>query len=899
MLNDAYSRPDGGTRPGGAAVPGVAGRRGPAGQPLPLTLGLDQAAAGQRWLAGGKAAGLAVLKRAGFPVPRGFCVTVAAFNQFLDASSLRPELDRLLSEILTAPPSRVHELSAQALASLAAAPIPGPVEAAILEAWRAMGEERAWAVRSSATVEDGTGHSFAGQFESVLNVRGREALLAAVKHCWLSLYSPRALACHVRERLPLAQTAVAVVIQEMVPADAAGVLFTVDPVSGDTGRLVIEAVPGLGDRLVSGRAAPECVVLNKADLRIVKRRGPAGAPCLDDARARQLAKLACKAERLFEGPLDIEWARAGRRIFLLQARPATAAPKRKSWEERQNWCNLNTGEIFPDVTTPMTWSIIQGLMAPVFRSVFGLAGADSRRAPVAGLVAGRIYFNANTGVAAVRPFWFLAQGLGRLGQAVGGGQASEYVRGFFEIPDSDLPDLGFSWPGYILSWPRVLWDLVTHSPSRGEAWTRRLKTQNDEFFTRDIEAMSLPELAAALNHLARERFEDWDLLYLITQGATLPLYEWACRRWLSDSNLALGHRLFAGLGRVPEVEAGLALWRLAALAHADAELAAILGSDDEWPRVHAKLSLAGQGGQFLSAWDAFMFEHGHHCRGELEAFNARWSETPGYILGVVRGYVRSMGQSDPIEHHRRIAQERRDLTEECRRRLGPLKRRLFSFALVQAQRFAVSREVWKNQAVRQIFGIRRILLALGRRLCQQGVLSDPDDIFFLEVGEVAPVVDGTARFNARDLVFSRRKAYQENLALSPPAGVGSVFDSAPVPAIPPGPDATVLEGIPVSPGVVTGPARVILRADFHEQVLAGEILVAPFTDPAWTPYFIPAAGLVADQGGVLSHGSIVARELGLPAVTNTLWATRMIRTGDILRLDGDRGRVTILERARR
>jgi pyruvate,water dikinase len=275
--------------------------------------------------------------------------------------------------------------------------------------------------------------------------------------------------------------------------------------------------------------------------------------------------------------------------------------------------------------------------------------------------------------------------------------------------------------------------------------------------------------------------------------------------------------------------------------------------------------------------------------------NRRWSETPDYILKIVRGYLHATGDLSPLQKQERLTQERLALTAQCRKRLrNPLKRWIFSASLRRAQRLAINREAWKNEAVREMAFLRRVLLLLGRRLSETGILSEPEDIFFLSYSELKVI--GTSNPGLRERILARRHEYAYNLTLSPPPLVFGQYRPDQTGLRRPTPDATVLEGIAVSPGVVSGPARVILRTDDHEQVLQGEILVAPFTDPAWTPYFVTAAGVVMDQGGILSHGSIVAREFGLPAVTNAHAATRVIRTGDIVEVDGNRGRVTILQR---
>jgi pyruvate,water dikinase len=863
-------------------------------QAIGLVLPLGEAGDNHRSLVGGKAFNLGKMIAAGLPVPRGFCVTTTAFDHFLASCPRRTELSHLLAQCSGDEMGRIAELSREVRSCLAEDHVPEVVKDVVLSAWRELGGERSFAVRSSATVEDAAGMSFAGQFESILNVRGADALLAAIKSCWQSLFSERALVYLARQRGLAEKVKMAVLVQEMVEAGHAGVVFTADPLTGATDRFIVECVSGLGEGLVQGTVRPERMVVEKRTGRVLA--SPENE-MLSSATLENLCDLARQTERLFGSPQDIEWAQRDNGMFLLQSRPITTKAPVKTWEDRQIWSNFNTGEIAPDVMAPITWSLWQSLLGgAVLRSTSRLLGADARHAPLVGLVAGRLYFNANTPMAALKPFSFLLKSAPDAGLALGGGQVEAY-RQVLALPPEDLPDLGFRWPKYILSWPRILFDLITHLPRHGEAWIARFKTETDELVRVNVEAISTPELAHFCIRVVKEAFKGWDLLYFATPAAVLPVFHKACRDWLGEPEPALGYRLFSALGGMPTAEAGLALWRLAALAHADRDTEAAVISENNWPEVCARLQLAEHGRKFLAAWNFFMTEHGHHCRGELELFNARWSETPDYVLGVVRGYLRSIGQSNPLENQRQLAGERERLTEQCRQRLkNPIKRWIFSWSLRRAQKLVVFREEMKSQGVRQLAFTRRVLLALGQRLKEQGILSCHDDIFFLEISEIEPVATGSASFDWRERIELRRREYEKNLKLTPPPFVIGRFD----PNAPSWPvanaDAKLLEGIPVSPGIVTGPARVILRADEHEQVLPGEILIAPFTDPAWSPYFITAAGLVVEQGGILSHGSIVAREYGLPAVTNVASATRVIRTGDLVRVDGNRGCVSVLKR---
>jgi len=311
--------------------------------------------------------------------------------------------------------------------------------------------------------------------------------------------------------------------------------------------------------------------------------------------------------------------------------------------------------------------------------------------------------------------------------------------------------------------------------------------------------------------------------------------------------------------------------------------------------IEAKLSKTDSGREFLAQWNRFMSLHGHHCRGELELYNKRWFETPDYILQFVRSHINQIDKIDPVQKFNEASNQRKQLEQQCRRQLrNPIKRAIFNHLLSRVQNGSVFRENIKSEIIKLFRALRILLLELGTRLSDEGILKKDDDIFFLKCKEIAPVVHGKAKFDIPQTITTRRADYDKNCSVTPPGIVIGKFD--PDNYIPEeiDEDAEILNGFGVSPGIATGKARVILRADTQEQLLAGEILVAPFTDPGWTPYFVPAAAIVMDEGGVISHGSIVAREYGIPAVVNVGAGTKIIKTGQTIQVDGNSGLVKIL-----
>jgi pyruvate,water dikinase len=847
-------------------------------------------------LVGPKAASLCILHGLGVKVPPCFFLTTPAFREHLGADRLRSRIASLVDG-LNERPDTTQPILAEIRQLIIHSPLTGRLREEITAAYRQLGADTV-AVRSSATAEDLPGHSFAGQYETVLGVASPEKCLDAVKTCWASLWTQRAFEYRRRNGIDHQQVEMAVIVQWQIEPEAAGVAFTVDPVTGSRSRIVIESCRGLGEALVSGQVQPDRTILRKKNLELVRQNLTADELSLDLKSARRLARCVRRIERKLGCAQDVEWAIRDGTLWFLQVRPITAIPEPKPWEDRQVWTNVNTGEIAPDVMTPVTWSMFQLLFNPLFRSFFRLFGMAAGGDAAAGLVAGRVYFNVNVSLALGRPFGLGPGNAAKFEAIFGGEQTKLYHLGEIDMADEDLPDLGFRWPRYLLSWPRIAYDLLSHSPRRGDKARARIRVRNDKLRALDLEAMETADLVRTMRTSLWENTHDVDLLYLATSIPALLVFERACRRWLGERDLTLGYRLLAAQGGMADTEAGLDLWRLAELAHADTGTEATLLSADSWPAVQERLARTEHGRQFLGAWDRFMTEHGHHCRGELEFFNARWSERPDYVLDLVRNYLRAVGSVSPLEKHRRLALERDELVEQCRRRLkNPIKRTLFDRSLRQVRKLAVDRENWKSEIIRQLAALRRVLLTLGARFHESGLLSGDDDVFFLELSEIESLAQGRVDFDVNRHIAERRAEYEQNKTFTPPPVVVGRFD--PQKHVLPQIDATVkeLKGIAVSPGIVTGKARVILRTDDRQHVEAGEILVAPFTDPAWTPYFLPAAGVVMDMGGVLSHGAIIAREYGIPAVVNVGPASRLIRTGQTICVDATRGTVTILDEA--
>lgn len=872
---------------------------------------------------GSKAAHLGEMIAAGLPVPPGFVVTTNACQRFLQSDLRIGVWLKSLEECDPPDPVALRAGADEMREKFGAIPVPSEVAADIAAAL-ALVPDSAWAVRSSATVEDLPEASFAGQHDSFLNVRGADAVVTAVKRCWLSLFSERAISYRMRKGIARDGAQMAVIVQQLIPADAAGVMFTKDPTGGDADSIFIEAAFGLGEAVVQGKVMPDRIELSRSELRVTRREtgskgiqivaggngireeplaaAKAGATVLDDETATRLAGLGLEVERRLGGPADIEWSVQGGKLWLLQARAVTSLPcgSSSTFADRQIWTNANAGEVLPDVVTPMTWSLVRCFVQYLFDNWFRAFGIQVRDEQLLGLIAGRGYFNFNTACALGR----LVPGLKARTMEIlfGGHQDALVALQRIKLSNADLPRIEIRRWKVMINLPIITLRMSFYSTPRGLAAVEKVRRMNEDLARIQPEERTERELLAVIRKsfapevLVRRGAIEAIGFAGVYYAALFGLSE----RWFGADGHRIANRLLAAVGDMHDVVAGHELWQLAEQAADEPEIKNALLGERTFTAFASRLE-AGRGGRaFLDQWNTFLRRHGHHTRGEIELSNPRWSECPDFVLNLVRGYVEGMntGHPDPITRRDALAGERIVLENDCLGRLrNPLKRAVFRFVLRRARNGGLIRENLKSELVRWLTCLRRFLLELGRRLAAHGRLAEANDIFFLELSELQDNSFWDSETDLRARVAGRRAQYEQHLKINPPAVIVGRFDPDTfVPDIAES-GKRVFHGLGVSAGKATGRARVILRSDMDVRLQPGEILVAPFTDPGWTPYFVAAAGIVMDMGGLLSHGSIVAREYGIPAVVNVGPATQIIRTGQWLEVDADQGVVKVFDAA--
>ncbi len=900
---------------------------------------------------GGKGANLARLVRSGFPVPDGFMIITAAYSDYVKANNLREQILSRVKELTPSDPVGFQGASADIRGWFSAENLDPKLMASIQDAYISLGSGPV-AVRSSATAEDLPEMSFAGQQDTFLNVVGKQMLLEAIVNCWSSLWTARAISYRSRNSIPHEDVALSVIVQLMVQSEASGVLFTANPLTGKRSETVIDATLGLGEALVGGLVEPDHYVVDTISGEIIHKniggkaltiRGVAkGGVITENADAAerqaipddvilQLTELGSRISALYPSPQDIEWAWSEDQLHLLQSRPITSLYP------------------IPDVPAdPLhvfaSFAVIQGLLAPitplgqdVMKLVFA-GGAKILRFDLTQETQ-RVLFSAG------ERLWVNVTPVLRnsIGRKILGGALPAVAPGVAQTIQLLLDDprlavgrggIRFSTfrrlAGFLLPSMRRVIRLWRAPERERERVTRLMEEMVLQTKTRSAVTGDTQELLAhrlEILHSAHNIFPD----VVIPQGITpivasmVPFFG-IMRRFGAQAAEASGNpaltqaylEIARGLPHNVTTEMDLALWRVAQTIAVDSDSSKLF-QETSAPDLASQYLQENLPSAVQESVASFIERYGARGIGEIDIGLPRWGEDPTHIMQVLQSYLQikdpDMAPDAVFARSAKSAEQAAARLETAVRQMhgGFIKGRLLRWAISRYRALAGMRETPKFFAIRMMGIIRQGLLQSGQELVDAGHLKQSDDLFFLSIRELDELNEAMAKSKNRptteqnepDLhtlmqtnqvrITERRAKYQrEHLRKQIPRMLLSDGTTYYEGVRTPEGQAGAIIGDPVSPGEVEGIARVIF--DPHSSQLApGEILVCPGTDPAWTPLFLTASGLVMEVGGMMTHGSVVAREFGIPAVVGVHQATERIKTGQWLRVNGSTGEITLID----
>jgi rifampicin phosphotransferase len=852
---------------------------------------------------GAKAARLAALHQAGLPTPTGVVLGIDAISDLLAGAGVATSWSALRVEVEAGAWVRATVVAGEVREAVLSASVESASRAVLDRALTdAVLLDTPCAVRSSCLAEDLVSASFAGQFDTVLGVQGTDAVAGAVLKCAASFVSPSAMA--YRQSRDVRGIDGAVLIQRLVRARAAGVAFTVDPRAPSSRRIVIEAAPGLGETLVAGRVSPERFLVSRDGLAVqLESRGSLQESAVDTATAQQIAKMALDAEHLFGHAVDIEWAVEDDAVWLLQARPVTAVatvePPAGWVPEFQTaidpryprYSRGNIGEVVPGCISPLGWSMAVPVLEHAFRSLAARTHTLPPLGPeptIVGTFYRRLYLNVSV---------FLA-----VADAAPGASRAEVLDELVGAVNEPLP-VRCWWkaltPARIVHNVRVIGSALALMRREGRdlaAIEADLQVKTERLRREPPQTWPLTRFAA--EELLTARTSDVTSLHIrLSNGATSSYrrLRTLCARHLDDKEGALAAQLVAGIGDLGRSDPAQGIFELASLVVGHSSLQELFDRErDDGCLLDAVRAAAAPAiwRAFAQTLAGFLDVHGHRGLAEVDLATPTWRQDPCQVVRLVRAEIAARGESPGA----RVARQQAAAASLRARVLAsvPLSTRLaVRHSIDQARRYIFLRERTKDLGLRFSAHVREILHALAEKLVAAKQLREPQDLFHLTRDDVLAVCRGEDGGAIPQLLERRRReqAWCEAVILP------KVFDGA-VRRIDSGEETTApegaLRGITICGGFVEGPARVLRDFRDCETLAVGEIMVAPVTDLAWTPYFLRASGLVVEIGGLLSHGSIVAREYGLPAIVGVPDVTRRIRTGDRIRLDANRGLVEVV-----
>ncbi len=872
---------------------------------------------------GGKAAHLSVLLRKGLPAVPGFVVTTYALDLFLEACGL--PLPSLLSGC--GDPDSLAERSEAIRARMCATPLPEAIVTAVEGAIERAGfEETPVAVRSSGILEDAAATSFAGQYDTLLGVTGKGAILRAIRRCWRSLFSVRALTYHANleekrreEGYHPSPFRMAVLVQRMIPATVSGILFTANPKTGNRSEMLIDAVAGLGDRLVSGRVRPRSYRIRRGrfgrlhPLPLEANGTDSGEEAEELLQARDLealGRLGLRIERIFEVPQDIEWCLSAGRFHLLQARPITSLLSPPATQEAAViWTRRFSGERWTQPVSPLGWSVMQRILHhfthfPRTSERF-LKGTMPTR-----IVGGHIYFNITILVRLLVKFpgSFLPEFLLELLPA------SERKR--LEGRRFLFPPIPFLWSMFVDAcregmWGRFDWNILAND----RHWEAFIPEFEARLSAIEAAFAQAPDARSCLGHLEATHALalDYIRIHLMSLAYSNLFYQglgFLLRRWVRERQDERRAMLVSGLPGNMTVEMNKELWRLSRMAAASPGLRELFRTTRP-ERIPPHLASVSP--EFVEALDRFLERFGHRSHASWEIFAPRWREDPSFVLAIIQEYLNlevegewfpsgagkqreGTAPIDPIAREREMRLQREEVTRSIEaeiarlpmERLFPLRTWIFRRVLGYAQRYMATRENQRFYFDKLVFLKKHLLQAILEELAARDLLEDSRAGSFLALQEVSDLLEG--RLEPREAarrIAARRAEYERDRRREAPV---FLLDDVPLHEPPEGAKATLM-GLGVSPGRFTGRVKILFDPSEARRLTAGEILVTRATDPGWTPIFLKLGGIVMELGSLLSHGAVVAREYRLPAVVNVPGATTRLRDGQLITIDGSSGSI--------
>jgi len=903
------------------------------------TLFLDKIKKAQYKNIGGKAMNLARLCQYDFCVPQGFCLTVDAYKQFIRDNKLNSIINQLLESANLDENKDIGHIGKQIQTHIKESPIPVEIVEEIREACKKISFDR-FVVRSSASAEDLDDASFAGQYDSYLNLQEIDDILTHIKKCYASLWTPRAISYRIKNKISLEEIDIAVMVQEMVPARTSGVLFTVNPVTGESTEMLIESNFGLGESVMSGHSTPDQFVLKwnekkPGSIQILKKqigekkfiiqakgngekkgtkkvkisKAQAKKASLTKTQLSELAQLGYKIQDAFEKPQDIEWAiDAHGKIHVLQTRPITALEEEKAPETpSETWYSRGySDDYWNDPVSPLFFDLLGDQLTKVvnieLNSIMGYQRMDEK---LLKLHKGHVYFNLDVLKRKVEyeiPQFIRNENI-----------LNYFPKGSGPYGKKTVKNLDFHLIPRIVAELRImLFDpqgSMTKTDQAYYKWTEQEFIPFCEQFDLRLENLKeksdmeeLFELANDLDDVMIGHFK------LVRYG--IPVHnigmnlmsQYLLTRFIGKKEASKHFPILISGINHKLTQTNEQIYDLAAMIHHSEKVKKII-LNTKSPDLMGRLSKKDdpEVKQFLNSFRTFLEECGH--RGfTREPYYPRWEDEPKFVFDILKSLLKGKGQNWERKKHINRLRTRiveRKVEKKIRAQfLGLIKWKLFSIILKFSRRYIRFRENQRYNLDIWITKNRNVFLEIGRILTKEGILECKSDIFFLRKREIRPIIRTSIKKEKieklKRKIEERKDIFLEYENSTPPKFIMGTNEYDDIEGAKG--DDMIFHGIPASQGINTGEVLVLKEISDIPKVKSGDILVVPRTDPGWTPVFSTIGGLITETGGVLSHGAVVSREYNIPAVTNIPNATCLFKSGQRVQINGFNGEVSIISK---